>query len=271
MRVCLRSTLLATALLAASTTIQAQSLDRAVPAAGGVGDLIILQGSGLDQAPGVIFTANTGGFAGFQKRAGTIVSQNATEIRVLVPEFNAFVGPPPIVPPSEPFGFVGLDSGGGLAPPDLQFFFFEEPTLEIATVGQGTTQSGGMGRAVTTFNIDTGPPSIPTLASLSNPPLVFEGNDNFELRLENAMPIAPAVVLFGAPASLPYVPLGDGQLVVDLNGYVGLFAGVTDAQGDLSLPVPVPDTIHGTLMMQFLLFDGGTGNLIASSGLQALL
>lgn len=250
----------------------AQSLERAVPAAGGPGDLIILRGTGLASIAEVSFTANTGGFAGFFTRKVTPLSVTDTEIRVEVPLFNGFVGPLAI-PPSGPFGNVNVVvAPGELTPPPLEFFFFEEPTAELEAVGQGGALSHGQGASVTSFALKEGPPKVPDF--LLPPPYttdVLIVNSNFTLQLENAMPGAPAVVLFGAPAAEPYVPIGTGDLVVDLAAFVGFFAGITDTEGDLAYPVPLPATISGTLMMQFVSFDGISGQLETASGLQAVL
>ena len=256
------------ALLAAGAAVGAQTLDQAVPAAGGPGDLVILRGTGLAGVGQVQFTASVGGFAGFLTKPVTPLSATDTELRVTVPQFNAFVGPQ-AVPPSGPLGFLTITGpfGGG---PQLDFFFFEEPFFDLTTFGQGTTQSGGQGRPVTSFDIQLGPPKIIDPASPPFPAIPnLIGNPNFTARLENASPAVPAVLLIGAPGTPPFFLFGDGELVLDPAApFLLLPAGTTDAQGGLSLGLPVRTSVQGTAVLQFLAFDPGLPHLAAASGLQ---
>lgn len=138
----------------------AQTLDAALPASGGPGDLVILRGSGLSGVTAVHFTGSVGGFVG-----------------------------PQAVPPSSPFGFLTLN-GPWQPGPQLDFFFFEEPTQDVAKLGQGSTQTAGIGRAVTTFDIGKGGPKVVNSAAAA-PLTVFMNNPNFVARLLSLDPGAP--------------------------------------------------------------------------------
>lgn len=262
--------LVALALLAPAAS--SQVLERAVPAAGGPDDLVVIRGTDLAGVTAVRFTGNVGGFTGLLSVDVVPESATATELRVRVPQINAFVGPA-AVPPSNAFGWISLPPSGPFGPDEpLAFFFFEEPTAALEAVGDGTTHSTGIGASVTTFDIAAGPPKLPNPILPPPGPVVFTSNANFTLRVENALPAVPALLLIGAPASEPYLPIADGDLVVDLAGAWGFFAGVTDARGDLSVPLPIPDGPSGDVMFQFVTFDPGVpGQLATARGLRATL
>ena len=246
-------------LLLGAATASAQSLKRAVPEVASPGDLVILEGSNLGSVTTVRFTAVVGGFVGQLSIDVPATVVSPTKIETTCPMFNAFV-PPGAVAPSSPFGTVSL-TVGGFFPASLDFFFCEGTFGQTVTVGNGTTQSTGMGRPVVSFDLAGGQP--------------MAGNANFVLKLENAVPGAPAFFAVGDPATPPFQMFGDGTLVVDLNDPGLLMFGpfTVDSTGEVSVPAAIPAGASGTFMIQWAVVDASFGltQFALSNGLQTVL
>lgn len=250
----------------ASTLTSAQTLDRAVPDAGAPFDLVLLEGTGLGPTSAVRFTGEVGFTLGTVSIDVVPDSVTPTQVAVRVPFFGSFAGCQ-LSPPSTPYGRVELVGGFASTPPPLEFFFMEDPGAEVFSVGLGGTQPGG-GRAVIGFDIHTGPPRIPVtgFTKAAIPCTPEQGNPNLAITLGNAVPGSFAYLYFG-PLAFPFVPFGDGLLVLDpsMTGLVS--ALVVGPTGDGELPVPLPPTFQGELALQWALIDPGFTQVTLSNGL----
>lgn len=242
-----------------AATAATQTIDRLVPAAAAPGDLVIVEGSGLGGVTQLDFTAIVGGFVGVWTVSAPVIVISPTELRVQVPLFNNFIPPTPGGSEGTPEGWVALPGG-----PLVDFFYMEGTNGQFTTLGNGTTQTNGLGKPVVSMAV-AGGWSPPCCAQ--NPP-----QPGFVLRLENATPGASAMFVAGLPESLPYPMVGDGTLVVDLAlPFVILGTFPVDANGDVALPLPLPGGVGITVAIQWAFKQPGTNKLILSNGLQVLL
>ena len=241
-----------------------QTLSSIVPEAAQNGDLVVLHGTGLAGTTLVRFTGNVGGFAGIWDIDVAPVSVSDTEVRAVVPQFSSFVGPA-AVPPSSPFGSVSLVGTGA----SVKFYFMEEKHGQVTTPGIGTTQSNGE-RSVGHFDIAAGEP--------------VQGNPNFTPKLGLAVPGALPVLAVGVQAPPPFLPIGDGELLVDLSsGFFALVVGPTvDAAGNSSVSLPLPPlcippvttedpVCNFPVAMQWGMLDPASGSFVISSGMFVIL
>jgi hypothetical protein len=221
--------------LAASSASAQGTITRLVPDRGSPGDLVIIQGTGLAATIKVTFTASIGGTVGVQTVAGTIVSVTDTEVRTLVPGGFPFL--PPGVMGSSPWGSISINTSSVPMP-----FFYNEGSGGMATtLGIGTTQSSGQGRAVISWNNGMLPP--------------IAGAPNFKVLLQNAVPGATAFFAASGPGSMPYPMMGDGTLVLDLVSPLVIWPLIVDPAGDVTLDLPIPPTFSGTIAMQWAVIE----------------
>ena len=212
--------------------------------------MLILRGSGLSGVEMVSFVASVGGFAGQLVVDVAPISVLAGEIHVVVPTVNAFVGPM-AVPPSSPFGTITTDKGGG----DLDFFFMEETMGGVSNVGTGTTSSSGR-KPVISFDLSTGEP--------------VSGNLGWVVKLVNAPPNEMVTFAVARPAEPPFLMLGDGTVVLDLNQIILLQPGLmTDGMGNAQLNLPIPNVAMANVNLQWAVTD--FGNLLVSNGMNLML
>ncbi len=247
----------------AAASVSAQTISAVVPQAAEPGDLVVLRGTGLGATSQVRFTGQVGGFVGVWNVSVAPLSVSATEVRALVPTFNNFVGPA-ATPPSDPFGSVALV--GGMATPKADFYFMEEKHGQVTTPGAGTTLSNGE-RAVCHFDLGGGEP-------VSN-------NPAFAPRVGLAVPGTLPFLAVGNPATPPFFPIGDGDLVIDFTSpiFAVLTAPAVDANGDSGLALPIPkicpmpmgtfeDPVCGVpVALQWGFFNPTTGAFAVSSGM----
>src|SRR4030095_11238808 len=79
-------------------------------------------------------------------------------------------------------------------------------------------------------------------------------NASFVAKLENAIPGATAFLGATAPAIPPYFPVNDGTLVLDaFNSYLLLGGIPADANGEISVSIPIPNVTGLTVNMQWIL------------------
>jgi hypothetical protein len=238
----------------------AQQITRVIPDAAAPGDLVILEGTSLEDTISVDFTAQVGGFVGTWTAGATPITVSPTRVTVLLPGSFGFA-PPGASPPGVPLGRVRARTPAGLTGP-LPFFFmqgtfmgFESP--QTTTLGTGTTQSTG-GKPVVSFDIQQGAPQ--------------PGNAGFVMECQNAVPSSTAVLLVGLPDSPPFPMIGDGTFVLDLAGPIVVAVPVpTDALGEasLALPIPGPGPFGVTLANQWAVLDGA--GVAVSNGLVYIL
>jgi hypothetical protein len=247
----LLSALAALAILAPAPS--AQTITRVVPDRGSAGDLIIIQGTNLDRTSRVDFTASVGGFLGSHTQGVAPFSVSSTEVRAIVPGGFFWAGPGSIG--LSPFGSLALDSVASPVP----FMIYEGTYGILQSLGNGTTQSGGQGRAVVSYDNGGVVPASPA--------------PGFTMRLENAVPGATCFLASSAPATPPYFPVGDGTLTLDLSPIYfinGPFAA--DGTGDVSHPLPIPPGLSGTLALQWAVLEPLSSVAIpVSNGLQLSL
>jgi hypothetical protein len=235
----------ALAALVLSVPALAQTVDRIVPEAFAIGDVVILKGSGLGATTTVPFKAVVGGFAGVLTINQPISVATDTEVLVVAPEFNAFV--PPFAG-SSPFGTVA----------GLPGFYMEGTFGQTDTGGKGSPTPGSdLDKLVASFDLTGGAPT--------------PGNANFKLKLEDAPPGAAAFVIAGLPATVPVI-VGEGVMAVDVaSTFILLGPFAVDAQGDAVASLPVPAGLGITVAMQWGLKDPGSAKSLISNGLIAQL
>jgi len=258
-------------LFAAATLLaplHAQTIDEIVPPVAEPDELVILRGQDLAGTQLVSFTAFPGGFVGVLTKHATPLSVTATEVRVLVPKIQAFVGHQG-TPPSTPYGEVSIQLVTPVVVPHVDFFFVEETMGALETVGQGSSLPGGSLRPVIAFDLKAGAPLVPP--PISAPGAPYQPNRDFRPRLHDALQGQLPFLLVGAPATPPYPLIGDGTLVVDPGVVVVLAAPAVDADGHSELLLPVPQGISGTVMLQWVALDFSSLDAYVSNGLQAQL
>jgi hypothetical protein len=254
------SLLAALALSLGAEPLLAQTLTSVVPEAAEPGDLIVLRGTGLGSVTQVQFTGTVGGFVGIWNVVVAPTSVSPTEVRAIVPTFNNFVGPA-AVPPSSPFGSVKVSSSN-----QLKFYFMEEKHGQVTTPGQGTTQSNGE-RAVIHFALSGGEP--------------VSSNPTFAPRIGLAVPGAVPVLGVGQQAPMPFLPIGDGTLTLNLSSplYAMIVGAPVDAAGNSGVALPIPqicpspsgtfeDPVCGVpVALQWGMIDPVTQTLVVSTGM----
>ena len=235
-------------------TPAAQTVSRVIPAAAAPGDVVILEGTGLEEVDRVEFFARVGGFVGSWTVRQNVLTASATRVTVEMPVMAAFIGPDGSSPGDPNGSLRALTARGSAAPKQIYFLqgtfflnaegFYENP--QTSTLGQGTSQSTGQGRAVSTFDVASGPPA--------------SGNGSFTTEVENAVPSVAAVAMLGLPLPGPTFPaVLDGTFVIDPTlPLVTLGSVMTDAAGDASLPLPIPllPPLGVTLALQWAVLDG---------------
>ncbi|MEM7306135.1 MAG: hypothetical protein AAF682_05660 [Planctomycetota bacterium] len=251
----------------ATTLPQAQTLDRAVPAAAMPGDLVILQGSGLDLTTSVRFTGETGFPSGTTAIDVTPESVTATEVRARVPLFLSFAGCQ-VTPQSTAYGSVEVVGSFVAAPAPLEFFFMEEPGSEVFAVGLGNTQPSGIGRPVISFDIQQGPPRIPitgfTKAAIPCTPK--EANPNLVVTLENAE-AGGFAYLYHGPLAFPFLPFGDGTMVLNPGVTALVASDVVAADGTVEVPISFLVGFSGEIAFQWGVVDPTFTQISLSNGL----
>lgn len=221
--------LLAAVALAGVGLAQNPVVTRTIPEVASVGDLVIIEGTNLAGVTEARFTADQGGFTGPFTLPSPVVVLSSTRITTTVPSFG--FAPPNATPPGNPLGSVGVRQGStdsNTVPFVYLQATLQSPGMEIETIGQGTTQSSGLGRAVVSFDIPGGPP--------------LPGNPNFTIKLGNATPFFGAHLLVGlAEPAVPF-PVGDGFIVVELFNPPVFVTDqlVVDANGEILFPAPLP-------------------------------
>lgn len=250
------ASLTALALVLCTAALHAQAapgISGLVPTAAAEGDILQIKGSGLAATTSVAFTANVGGFVGAWTETATPISVTDTCVEVIVPTIAAGWVPPGVPGGSSTIGTVTLQgtAGRGLNAP----FFFIQAFPTVDTTGLGTTQAGGLGRAVCAFPLSAGPP-VP-------------GNSAFELSLENAIPNSVAILGIGAPAMTP-IPYLDGSIAVDLLAPYQLTPPIAvGASGSIVIPAPMPSLPIGVVFsVQWIVIDSFTSQTHVSNALQ---
>ena len=236
------------------------TISRVTPAAASPGDLVIISGSGLGAATSVQFFAVVGGFVGVWTVNVIPSSQSPTRVTAVVPQMAGFA-PPNAIPPGIALGTVAIVVPDPLNPSgstttNLLPFHYLQAEATVTTLGTGSTQQQpGLGKAVIAFQIAGGAP-IP-------------GNNSFVLSCENSTPGSSGILAVGSPATTPYIPVGDGTLVIDLAApYILLQPFLSDANGDIFLPAAMPPAPFGvSLSLQWGLFDP-LGGFSISNGMQ---
>ena len=246
--------LAALALAAVAPLASAQTLEKAVPMAGEPGDLVILRGTGLQGTTRVVFGAPMSGVVSWDTIGVAPLSVSPTEVLALVPSFLGAA-----MPIGSPGGSVSVEPAGL----ELPFYFLEATGGAVTTVGTGTTQASGLGKPVTSLGSDL---AITGLWPWPPMPSGF-----FLLSLENATPGSLVVAIVGLPAVPPYLPIGDGQIVVNPSSFVVLGAGLLDQVDYAHLGLFVPATATGAFMFQWGLIEAGSGTLAVSNGMQVVL
>ncbi len=254
----LRSTSLVLCCAAAfALAAEAQSVTRITPPVASPGSTVLVDGQGLGAATHVRFTGFVGGFVGTLTVDAPVVSASDTRVVAVVPAINAFI-PPGQAQGGSPFGELRVAKLAGLGlfwetlPSD--FYLFEGTGGFLANDGLGTTQSNAV-RSVAAF--DPGPPVFSdTLFKALGTGAPVPGNASYVQRLEAAVP-GSVPILFVAPPG-PGIPLGDGSIAIDLvTQYLILAGPQVDANGDASLPLPVPATLLGAgpVVLQWAHYD----------------
>jgi hypothetical protein len=242
------SPLLALACLALSTS--AQTISSIEPEAASAGDLVRLRGANLGATSSVSFAAHVGGFVQFQTIVATPQSVSATEVQVVLPAFGSFVPPTAFPESSSPVGVLFTDTVTELQP----FYFMEATNGGVATLGTGTTQPGGLGKPVVSFDPLAGGP--------------YPGNGAFALELLGAAPFQSAFLGVSLPGPPPYVPVGDGLLVLTAAPFLiveGPFD--TGSAGQAQRTLALPDLLGATVAFQWLVLDPLSGFQALSNAL----
>lgn len=240
-------------LTAFGTSALGQFIAEVAPDASKPGDLIVIHGSGLGQANSVEFMATP-------TSTGTTVSVFATptvvapnRVEVLMPTMPTFV-PPPV--PFPYFGIGGLRVHAPGAQSNTAFIFYMQAQPTISSLGQGTSQPGGIGRPLSSFSALGGAP--------------LPGNTTFTMTLENAMPFVYAHMGFGYVDVAPYILIGDGTLLIDISVPYNIHSTpfITDANGAAFCPFSVPPTLAGfTAVVQWVALVPVTGSACITNGL----
>lgn len=219
-------TLIADLVLVASVVGQAPTVVNQVsPDAALAGATIVLRGNNFAALTAVAFTADTGGFVGPFTQTVPVTVVSATTALVVVPTFG--FSPPGAAAQSSPWGSLQARAGNTAVSASIPFFYMQQTFGVVTTDGAGTTSPTPGQRAVVSFLQAQGTPTA--------------GNAGFALRLELAEPGAAAFLAIGTPGSQPYLPVGDGALVVDLSsGPIILGPFPIDPAGELSIPLPIP-------------------------------
>jgi len=168
-------------------------------------------------------------------------------------------GAVPLVPEGQTIAY----DGDGDAPED--WWQDASPTIGLSNVSPGIALTAEFGTGC------AGTAGIPTLDSIGGPPAL--GNQSFQVRLQNALPSAPAVVgLASGTASLPAF----GCLIeIDVTTLLlQLGPQTTDASGEALFNLPIPDDfflLGITFSMQGAVVDPGSpsGIVAFSTGLDA--
>ncbi len=248
----------------AASPITAQTINRITPNTGSPTDFVYLEGTGLFGATAVEFTAEVGGTVGV-----TTVSQaplfalSSTKVIAYLPLMPDFAAPDAAAP-GNPLGSARVVTPAGPSNSLPYYFmqgtFLQTPTgyepRQTGTLAIGTSLSFHNERPVVSFDITVGPPTA---------------GQRFVMELENGPPFGSAVLLIGFPMSLPYFPIEDGWLVIDLALPVIVATGfTTDFHGDAQLPLRLPAGYFGAeLAHQWVILDTGLpGNLAVSNGLR---
>lgn len=233
------------AVLVAAATAQ-PTITGVSPATASPGDVIYITGSFPVGVTHIQFTATVGGFAGVNNQNIVPISVTPTLVVVAVPTMAGFA-PPNASPPGDPMGSLRARDAGGLFSATQPFYFhqgsFANPNGTIPllqTVGLGTTNSIGR-RAATSFDINAGPPNLPS------------GNPSFTLTLENATPVSSVTLVLGQADATPTLMIGDGLVGIDLSGPYVFWPSppapmTTDLSGEATITFAIPPGPLGVSM-----------------------
>ena len=251
------------ALLAALVVapLRAQTTERLVPEVGEPGDIIAIEGTGLQDTTHVMFMGIVGGFVGSMTPVVPVISATPTRVEVKVPALGSFL--PPHLPGGQggqPIGLVtALDAAGHPIGGQLQFYYLEITFGDVQTLGQGSALPGDTGTLSISFEPHGGAPKADNLA--------------LQLELENAPAGAQAFLAAGLPLAPPFPMVGTGQLVVDLAStslLIGPF--MADGTGTAIMAAPVPASASGvTVALQWFAREPGGTKLLVSNAFVALL
>lgn len=231
--------------------IDAQVIDEVAPDAAKPGDLVIIRGTGLAGTTSVEFIASLDGIANFVTIPVTPITVSPTRVDVLMPTMPNFVAP---VNPYLGLGAVRVIAGANSSNSQFVFYIQAQPTA--TTLGQGTTQPGGLGRPVSSFS------------ALGGAPLT--GNSTFVLTLENGIPGAVAWMGFGYVDTAPYIMIFDGTLLIDIQQLYNVHPVpfVIDTNGAAFCPFSIPPGTYGfTAVVQWIVLTPGTGSACITNGL----
>lgn len=228
-----------------------QIIDEVAPDAAKPGDLVIIRGSGLLGTTSVEFTTSLDGIANFFTLAVPPISVTANRVDVLMPTMPNFS-----TPLNQYLGLGAVRTVAGTTTSNSKFVFFIQAQPNVSTLGQGTTQPGGIGRPVSSFSAIGGAPRA--------------GNTTFEMTLENGIPFAVAWMGFGYVDTAPYVMIFDGTLLIDIQQLYNVHPVpfVIDANGAAFCPFSIPPGISGfTAVIQWIVLTPGTGSACITNGL----